>query len=153
MSMLWAPYIQKFGLLYIYLLEYYAYVSSPFVACFIFGILSRRVNRIGAAATLASGLLLGLGLMAARTTPALKSLMPAWIVNMHFYHLNIWLFLIATATLFTVSYLTGPPTEQQAAVARLRAGADVIVRPWYADYKLWMFVFFACIIALYIYFK
>jgi SSS family solute:Na+ symporter len=153
LSMLWAPYIQKFGLLYIYLLQYYAYISSPFVACFLFGILSKRVNRAGAAATLTSGLFLGLGLMIARTTPSLKSHLPDWIVNMHFYHLNIWLFLIATATLFGVSYLTSPPTKEQTAVVRLKAAVDVTARPWYADYRLWAFVLFACIIALYIYFK
>lgn len=153
MSMLWAPYIERFGLLYIYLLKYYAYISSPFVACFVFGIVSRRVNRAGAAVTLISGLLLGLGLMIVTNTPSLQKSVPDWIVNMHFYHLNVWLFLIATATLFGVSYLTSPPTEDQASVARIRASSDVSIRAWYADYRLWAFIFFGCIIALYIYFK
>ena len=152
-SMLWAPYIQRFGLLYIYLLKYYAYISSPFVACFVFGILSRRVNRAGAAATLASGLLLGFTLMVATSTPSLKSHLPGWIVNMHFYHLNIWLFLIATGTLFGVSYLTRPPTKEQIGVLSLRPARDLSVRPWFADYKLWALVFFVCIIVMYLYFN
>ena len=152
-SMLWAPYIQRFGLLYIYLLKYYAYISSPFVACFVFGLLSKRVNRAGAAVTLASGLFLGLGLMIATNTTSLKEYLPDFIVNMHFYHLNIWLFLIATATLFVVSYLTGPPTKEQTAMLSLRPRKDLVVRLWYADHRLWASVFFVCIVVLYIYFK
>jgi len=109
--MAWAPYIERFGLLYIYLLKYYAYVASPFVACFLFGILFRRLNRIGAFVTITSGLILGLGLMVATTLESLKVLLPSWLRDMHFYHLNVWLFLLAVATLFVVSYLTPPPTS------------------------------------------
>ncbi len=151
-SMLWAPYIRKFGLLYIYLLRYYAYISSPFVACFIFGIFCKRVNRAGAVVTLASGLFLGLGLMVATTAEPLKDYMPEFLVNMHFYHLNIWLFLIATATLFAVSYLTSPPGKEQIAVLRLKPPRKLRSGPWYADHRVWVAVFFVCIIVTYVYF-
>jgi SSS family solute:Na+ symporter len=154
LSMAWAPSIRHFGLLYVYLLSYYAYIASPFVACFLFGILSKRLNRIGAFVTITSGLVLGLGLMVATSLESMKVYLPVWLVEMHFYHLNIWLFLIAVATLFIVSYLTPPPIESQLAALRKPAPAQrEPSRPWHLSHKPWVALLAVLVAAVYVVFR
>jgi len=71
---------------------------------------------------------------------------------MHFYHLNIWLFVIAVVTLFVVSYFTRPPSAEQLSMLKLKPPQDPTLRPWYAGYKPWAVLFFVCVAALYLYF-
>src|SRR5207249_11378946 len=60
LGVLWVPFIRLISSeLFIYLQAVQAYISPPIAVCFIFGILSTRVNGPGAITALLSGFALG----------------------------------------------------------------------------------------------
>ena len=97
--------------LYIYLQSVQAYIAPPIAACFLFGVLSPRLNGTGALSALISGLVLGalrlgLELGKAHLTPGS---MWHWRATINFLHFAALLFALCTAILAVVSYLTKAP--------------------------------------------
>jgi SSS family solute:Na+ symporter len=103
--------------LYIYLQSVQAYIAPPIAACFLFGVLSTRVNGTGAMAALLTGLVLGaarlgLELGKASLTPGSA---PYWFANINFLHFAALLFVLSTLILAGVSYATPAPSPERTA--------------------------------------
>jgi SSS family solute:Na+ symporter len=109
LGLAWIPFMKHIsGQLYVYLQSVQAYISPPIAAVFLLGVFSRRVNRHGAVAALATGFVLGaarLGLELAKgsTSGALH-----WYADINFLHFAALLFAVCTAVLIGVSLLTQP---------------------------------------------
>src|SRR5207245_4699439 len=84
-------------------------------ACFLFGIMSKRLNGTGALAALWTGFVLGAGRLGLELG---KTHLPAgsvwsWIVGINFLHFAALLFVVCTAILVTVSLMTQPPAPER----------------------------------------
>lgn len=118
LGLLWIPFI---GLLsdermYVYLQSVQAYVSPPIAACFLFGILWKRVNGNGAIAAL----LTGLGLGAFRFILELQNKMNPlssdflrYVASVNFLHYAVFLFVVCSAVLIGVSLVTAAPSREK----------------------------------------
>jgi len=114
----WIPFMKYVSpQLYIYLQSVQAYIAPPIAACFLFGVLSPRLNGYGAMAALLTGLVLGaarLGLELAKShldaSPVLL-----WYASINFLHFAALLFALSTAILVGVSYATAPPPPERIA--------------------------------------
>ncbi len=122
LGLLWVPFIHLISSqLYIYLQSVQAYISPPIAACFIFGIMWPRMNGTGAL----SSLLTGFGLGALRFGMELKertagghyltSGISAWLVNINFLHYAIFMFVVCSAVLISVSLATKAPERSKLA--------------------------------------
>jgi solute:Na+ symporter, SSS family len=122
LGLLWVPFIHLISSqLYIYLQSVQAYISPPIAACFIFGIMWSRMNGTGAL----SSLLTGFGLGALRFGMELKehtagghyftSGISAWLVNINFLHYAIFMFVVCSAVLISVSLATKAPERSKLA--------------------------------------
>ncbi len=154
-AMLWAPFIadSESGLMYIYLLKFNAYVSTPFVACFLFGILSKRVNDKGALTAIIIGSIIGLTLMITTSVPSLKVYLPNIITTNHFFHISAVLFIFSTTILFLVSYFTEKPIDEKICFIRKdKADANVENLPFYKNPIVWASICIICIIIMYLIF-
>lgn len=118
LGLAWIPFI---GLLsdermYVYLQSVQAYVSPPIAACFLFGILWRRVNGKGAIASLLTGLVLGafrfVVEIAHKTGTAGDGIL-AWVATVNFLHYAVFLFVVCSAVLVGVSLATGAPGPEK----------------------------------------
>jgi SSS family solute:Na+ symporter len=97
----WAPQIQRFPTLWLYLQSILAYVTPPAVVVFFFGVLWGRANSRGALAALGGGVLLGCS---------------GWVCNeilglmtLHYLYAAGILFVISSALMVGVSWATEPP--------------------------------------------
>src|SRR5215471_16753091 len=122
LGLLWVPFIHLISSqLYIYLQSVQAYISPPIAACFVLGILWPRLNGTGAITSLLTGFALGAGrfLMELKERSAgghyFTSPVASWIVNMNFLHYAIFMFVICSAVLITVSLVTPAPERRQLA--------------------------------------
>jgi SSS family solute:Na+ symporter len=114
LGLLWIPFI---GLLsdnrmYVYLQSVQAYISPPIAACFLFGIFWKRVNGKGAIASLLTGLLLGgirLILEVQNKISPLSNDFLRFVASINFLHYAIFLFVICSAVLVSVSFATEAP--------------------------------------------
>jgi len=117
LGILWVPYIKEISSqLFVYLQSVSAYISPPITACFLFGVLSGRLNAAGAIASLLTGFVLG----AARLILELlhKNGMelsgpPEWLATVNFLHFAVLLFAVSTVVLFLVSALTQEPSREK----------------------------------------
>lgn len=126
-----APQIVRFSSLWDYLQSLLAYVSPPFLACFVAGVLFRRANRQGAIAALVAG-----HLSAAAIFVAVQVLE---VVELHFLYVAPLLFAVSAAALALVSAFTPPPAREQVegtvwSIEGLRA--ERVTAPWYRDYRV-----------------
>jgi solute:Na+ symporter, SSS family len=119
LGVLWVPFIHLLSAqLFIYLQSVQAYISPPIAACFIFGILWRRLNGSGAITSLLVGFVLGcvrfvfevLDKSHHFVAPGLR-----WLVDMNFLHYAILMFAICAAVLAIVSLLTPAPAAEKVA--------------------------------------
>jgi SSS family solute:Na+ symporter len=114
----WIPFMKYVSpQLYIYLQSVQAYIAPPIAACFLFGVLSTRLNGTGAMAALMTGLVLGaarlgLELGKAHLTPGSVGM---WFASINFLHFAALLFVLSTAILAIVSYATAPPPPERVA--------------------------------------
>lgn len=119
LGLLWVPFIHLLSAqLYIYLQSVQAYISPPIAACFIFGILWPRLNGQGAISSLLIGFVLG----AARfifevldKTAHYPSGAIRWLVDMNFLHYAIFMFVVCTIVLVTVSLMYPAPDRKKLA--------------------------------------
>ena len=118
LGLAWIPFMKYVSpQLYIYLQSVQAYIAPPIAACFLFGVLSTRLNGIGAMAALITGLVLGaarLGLELGKSHLAAGSV-TLWFASVNFLHFAALLFVLSTAILAIVSYATSPPTPEHTA--------------------------------------
>jgi SSS family solute:Na+ symporter len=122
-GLLWIPVIQGAQGLYSYLQGVQGYLAPPIFAVFFFGVFFRRLNAPGCLAALGVGFLLGLFRLAVDTPVSLglagyeKGYAPGsalWIINnIYFQYYSFLIFLISTAVLFGVSYMTPPPAPER----------------------------------------
>ena len=118
LGILWVPFIPYMSSqLYIYMQSVQAYISPPIAAVFLFGVLWPRANRAGAIASLLTGAVIGatrFGLEVARNT-AFVSGTPwlTWIVQIHFLHFAILIFVVSAVGLVVVSLATSAETREK----------------------------------------
>ena len=110
-GLLWIPLMRLIsGTLYQYLQSVQAYISPPIAAVFLVGVLWKRVNARGAMAALLTGLVLGMGRLAAELNkPRLDGFLFTY-ADINFLHFAIVLFVICTLVLVVVSLATPAPT-------------------------------------------
>lgn len=120
LGLLWISFI---GLLsdermYVYLQSVQAYVSPPIAACFLFGILWSRVNSKGAIASLLTGLVLGafrLIVEVQHKIAPLDSDLFRYVASINFLHFAIFLFVVCSIVLVSVSLATAAPDSRRLA--------------------------------------
>jgi len=122
-SLLWIPVIQGSRGLYDYLQGVQGYLAPPIFAVFFFGVFMKRLNARGCLAALIVGFLLGafrlavdtpvtLGLADLGNGYATGSLF--WIVNnVYFQYYSLFIFVVSSAVLIGVSYLSPAPSEDR----------------------------------------
>ncbi len=118
LGLLWIPFI---GLLsdermYVYLQSVQAYISPPIAACFLFGIFWNRVNAHGAVASLVTGLVLGafrFVLEVQNKISPLSNDVLRSVASINFLHYAIFLFVVSSAVLVTVSLATERPDRRR----------------------------------------
>ncbi len=118
LGLAWIPFI---GLLsdermYVYLQSVQAYVSPPIAACFLFGILWKRVNGRGAVASLLTGLVLGAFRFMVEIqykTGSIGDGFLSYVATVNFLHYAVFLFVICSAVLVGVSLATGEPPRSK----------------------------------------
>jgi len=120
LGLLWVPFIGYISSqLYIYLQSVQAYISPPISACFILGILWPRVNGAGAITSLLTVFVLGATRfileLADRTGSHFQSSAIRWLIDMNFLHYAIFMFVVCSVVLITVSLLTPAPDRQRLA--------------------------------------
>ena len=119
LGILWVPFIHLLSSqLYIYLQSVQAYISPPIAACFIFGILWRRLNGTGAISSLLVGFVLGAVRFVFEVLDKSHHFSPAvlrWLVDVNFLHYAILMFVICAAVLAIVSLLTPAPSPEKVA--------------------------------------
>jgi SSS family solute:Na+ symporter len=114
----WIPFMKYVSpQLYIYLQSVQAYIAPPIAACFLFGVMSKRLNGNGAMAALLSGLVLGAARLALEIgkgglTPGSAA---HWYASVNFLHFAALLFALSTVILVVVSYATAAPSAARVA--------------------------------------
>ena len=112
--------------IFIYLQSVQAYIAPPIAACFLFGVLSKRLTAPAAVATLLSGFVFGalrFGLELGKRHLPPGSIW-AWIAGINFLHFATLLFVISTATLVSVSLAMPAPSAEK--VADLTIGTTAV---------------------------
>jgi SSS family solute:Na+ symporter len=113
LGLAWIPFMKYISpQLYIYLQSVQAYIAPPIAACFLFGVLSTRLNGTGAMTALVTGLVLGtarliLELNRAHLAPGSAAM---WFASINFLHFAALLFVLSTVILVVVSYATPAPS-------------------------------------------
>jgi SSS family solute:Na+ symporter len=116
LGLAWIPLMKYISpQLYIYLQSVQAYIAPPIAACFLFGVMSKRLTAPAAVTTLLIGFVLGalrLGLELGK-----RHLTPggvgAWYAGINFLHFAALLFLLSTGILVVVSFATAAPSAAQ----------------------------------------
>src|SRR4051812_6723825 len=114
----WIPFMKYISpQLYIYLQSVQAYIAPPIAACFLWGVMSKRLTAPAALTTLLSGfvfgaLRLGLELGKGHLTPGGFW---AWYAGINFLHFAALLFVVSTVILVGVSLATAAPSDAQVA--------------------------------------
>jgi solute:Na+ symporter, SSS family len=118
LGILWVPFIPYLSSqVYIYLQSVQAYISPPIAAVFLLGVLWPRANRAGAIASLLTGGVIGATrfvLEVGRQNPLVAG--TPWltrIVEIHFLHFAILMFVISTLVLVIVSLSTVRESEEK----------------------------------------
>src|SRR5438270_3089721 len=109
LGLAWIPFMKYISpQLYIYLQSVQAYIAPPIAACFLFGVLSKRLTAPAALTTLLSGFVIGalrLGLELGKRHLPVGSVW-AWIAGINFLHFAALLFVFSSVVLVGVSLLT-----------------------------------------------
>jgi SSS family solute:Na+ symporter len=114
LGILWIPFMKHIsGQLYQYLQSVQSYIAPPIASVFFLGLFIRRVNAVGAMASLITGFVLGAGRLVAELT---KKSLDGWLfafADINFLHFAIILFVICSVILVLVSLLSEAPSPQQ----------------------------------------
>lgn len=109
-GVLWIQFINQISdQLFTYIQSVQAYISPPIAAVFLFGLFFKRLNSVGAMASLLTGFVLGIGrLIGEVNKESLKGGL-YYFCDINYLHFAIFLFVICTAILIIVSLLTEAP--------------------------------------------
>jgi len=127
----WAPFIESFGSLFRYLQTVLAFIAPPIVVVFLLGVLWPGMTTRAAFASLMTGLVLALAMLAGQV---------AGLVTLHFLHIAGVLFAACAALAVGLSLLApdGLTDEQRAVLWRpadiRRDWAEQGRRPWYGNF-------------------
>ncbi|HEU4994979.1 MAG TPA: sodium:solute symporter [Gemmatimonadaceae bacterium] len=115
LGLAWIPFMKYISpQIYIYLQSVQAYIAPPVAACFLLGVLNKRLNGTGAMWALMTGLVLGalrLGLELGKAHLPPTGFLH-WFATINFLHFAALLFALCTVILIGVSYSTAPPGPQ-----------------------------------------
>lgn len=152
-SVIAAPYVQNFGLIFPITLKISAFLVTPIGVCYLIGRFSKRVNTQGALAVLIGGYTFGVYLVLGTEIDALNRWVPDIILNSNFYYVSTVLFFAYVALIFIVSWLTPPPDP--ARVDAFMLSGKIVQeenRPWYQSFYTWLAVVIALFFATYLIF-
>jgi SSS family solute:Na+ symporter len=129
LGLAWIPFMKYVSpQLYIYLQSVQAYIAPPIAACFLLGILFPRLNGKGALAALWTGFVLGFARLVLELSKG--SLNPdsllGWYAGINFLHFAALLFVLCSAILMVVSFLTPPPASENVADLTLQTATKEI---------------------------
>ncbi len=138
------------GTLFKYIQSVQAYISPPIAAVFLLGLFSRRINATGAAASLATGFVLGLARLLMEMNKATNAL-----ATMNFLHFAVLLFAVCAVVLVGVSLLTpAPDAAKLAGLTYATAEGEVESDPaWRARDLGLSVVLVLCVLAVWIVFS
>ena len=118
LGLVWIPFMKYISpQIFIYLQSVQAYIAPPIAACFLFGVLSKRLTGPAAVATLLTGFVIGtlrLGLELGKRHLAPGSVW-AWLAGINFLHFAALLFVLSTVILVSVSLATPAPSSEKVA--------------------------------------
>jgi SSS family solute:Na+ symporter len=151
LGFLWIPFMKYISSqLYIYLQSVQAYISPPIAACFLFGILTHKVNGAGAIASLITGFILGALRLILEILNSYSGLpqnqILLWIAKVNFLHYAVFLFVISSIVLFSVSLLYNERGKGK--INGLVISSDVLNRARKDKSNLILSIILAIIIAL-----
>ena len=129
LGLAWIPFMKFVSpQLYIYLQSVQAYIAPPIAAVFLLGILSPRLNGVGALAALWTGFVIGfLRLVLELAKAKLPSgTLWSWIAGINFLHFAALLFALCSAILIVVSVLTPPPAPERVTDLTLQTATKVV---------------------------
>jgi SSS family solute:Na+ symporter len=118
-GLLWIPVIRGSRGLYDYLQGVQAYLAPPIFVVFFFGVFHKRLNSKGCLSALVIGFIMGLFRLAVDTPVKLGGLEYAqgsffWVMNnVFFQYYSLLIFLVCTAVMFIVSYMTAEPQYEK----------------------------------------
>ncbi len=120
LGLAWIPFIGMLSdeRMYVYLQSVQAYVSPPIAACFLFGIIWKRVNGKGAIASLLTGLVLGAFRFVVEIqhkTGSVQDGFLSYVATVNFLHYAVFLFVVCSAVLIGVSLMTAAPPADKLA--------------------------------------
>jgi solute:Na+ symporter, SSS family len=98
--------------IYIYLQSVQAYIAPPIAACFLLGVLNKRLNGTGAMWALISGLVIGTArlIMELNRSTLTPGSAAHWFATVNFLHFAAYLFVVSCVILVVVSLMTKPPS-------------------------------------------
>jgi SSS family solute:Na+ symporter len=151
LGFLWIPFMKYISSqLYIYLQSVQAYISPPIAACFLFGILTHKVNGAGAIASLVTGFILGALRLILEILNSYSGLpqnqILLWIAKVNFLHYAVFLFVISSIVLFFVSLLYNGRGKGR--IKELVISSDILNRAKRDKSNLILSIILAIIIAL-----
>jgi solute:Na+ symporter, SSS family len=166
-ALLWIPVIQGARGLYEYLQGIQAYLAPPIFAVFFFGVFMKRLNAAGCLAALVTGFALGVLRLVVDTPVTLRAAgfetgytegTVFWVLNnIYFQYYSLAIFLISSAVLIGVSYLTAPPDEERLTGLTYATVTAVQRRESRASWNAWDILSSAAVLALiaaaYVYFS
>jgi SSS family solute:Na+ symporter len=118
LGLAWIPFMKYISpQLYIYLQSVQAYIAPPIAACFLFGVMSKRLTGQAALTTLLLGFVLGAMrlILELRKTHLTPGGLWAWYAGINFLHFAALLFVLSTVILVVVSLATAAPSTAQVA--------------------------------------
>jgi len=166
-ALLWIPVIQGARGLYEYLQGIQAYLAPPIFAVFFFGVFMKRLNAAGCLAALVTGFALGVLRLVVDTPVTLRAAgfetgytegTVFWVLNnIYFQYYSLAIFLISSAVLIGVSYLTAPPDEERLTGLTYATVTAAQRRESRASWNAWDILSSAAVLALiaaaYVYFS
>jgi solute:Na+ symporter, SSS family len=127
LGLAWIPFMKYISpQIFIYLQSVQAYIAPPIAACFLFGVLSKRLTGAAAVATLLTGFVFGalrFGLELGKTHLAPGTVW-SWIAGINFLHFAALLFVVSTGILVSVSLAMPAPSADK--VADLTIGTTAV---------------------------
>ena len=138
----WAPMIENFGGIWVYLQQMYTIFVPPIVVLFLVGVFYPRGNGHGAFITLCFGTLFGIGLFILQN-------LGWWTVH---FTITAGIVVGVSSLLFIIFSQTAPPPPNEV-IERLTFKKELINQDndtkWYQNYQYWALLLFLSIITLF----
>ena len=113
LGLAWIPFMKYISpQIYIYLQSVQAYIAPPIAACFLLGVLNKRLNGTGAMWALITGLILGTArlILELNRSDLTAGTLTHWFATVNFLHFAAYLFVLSSVILVVVSLLTKAPS-------------------------------------------